>query len=117
GPYRVSDYTRDLAGVLAQANTRQMLWVQIEHADALANLNEIIAVPGIDAFFIGQGDLSQSLGHLANVDHPRVAEPARAAVAAIRKAGVPTGSAFGANGDWGAWHDAGLRIFTVGADF
>ena len=51
GPYRVSDYTRNLREVLECANQKQMLWVQIEDKEAVENVSQIAAVPGIDAFF------------------------------------------------------------------
>lgn len=36
--------------------------VQIEHKDALKNLDDILAVPGVDGFIIGPYDLSCSMG-------------------------------------------------------
>lgn len=120
GPYRVSDYSRRMAEVFEKANEKQMLWVQIEQAEALKNLNQIVKVPGIDAFFIGRGDLSQSMGHLNDANHPEVTAAARQALDTIRKEGLPAGSAFDTYNDseqLKMWHEAGMRIFTVGADF
>lgn len=41
----------------------KVLVVQVESAAALDNLDAILAVDGIDAYFIGPVDLSKSLGH------------------------------------------------------
>jgi 2-keto-3-deoxy-L-rhamnonate aldolase RhmA len=46
--------------------------VMIETPEAIRNLDAILAVPGIDAAFIGPNDLSFSMGHPANWNHPEV---------------------------------------------
>ena len=38
--------------------------VQIEHIDAVSNIDEIFGVDGVDGFFIGPNDLSGSMGIL-----------------------------------------------------
>lgn len=48
------------------------LIVQIEHIDAISNLNEIIEVEGIDGTFIGPYDLSGSMGKPGKYDDPDV---------------------------------------------
>ena len=49
---------------LARANAELCLIVQVETASALANLDAILAVDGVDGVFIGPSDLSASMGHL-----------------------------------------------------
>lgn len=46
--------------------------VQIEHIKAVENLEEILAVDGVDGFIIGPYDLSGSLGVPGEFDHPDV---------------------------------------------
>jgi len=48
--------------------------IQIEHVDAVKNLEEIADVEGIDAFIIGPNDLSASVGLIGEINHPRVKE-------------------------------------------
>ena len=67
---RMADFTE-------QANAHSLVCVQIEHQEAVANIDEILAVDGIDVFFIGPSDLSQSMGHPGN---PKAA-PVAAAIA------------------------------------
>ncbi|MBF0231419.1 MAG: 2,4-dihydroxyhept-2-ene-1,7-dioic acid aldolase [Desulfamplus sp.] len=43
--------------------------VQIEHKEALGNLEEILSVPGVDGFIIGPYDLSCSLGMPGDFDN------------------------------------------------
>lgn len=47
---------------LQQANDSLLTLVQIETKSALDNLEEIVAVEGIDVLFIGPFDLGESLG-------------------------------------------------------
>ncbi len=74
-----------------QANAVSLVCVQIEDAEALANVDEILTVPGIDVFFVGPSDLSQSLGYPGNPKAPPVAEAIAATLAKIRAAGKAPG--------------------------
>jgi 2-keto-3-deoxy-L-rhamnonate aldolase RhmA len=49
-----------------------MLIAQIEDAEAVSRLDEILAVDGIDVFDIGTGDLANSLGYPGEPAHPEV---------------------------------------------
>jgi 4-hydroxy-2-oxoheptanedioate aldolase len=61
--------------------------VQIEDEAALAHVDEILKVDGIDVFFIGPSDLSASMGHPGN---PK-AEPVAKAIDATLKTIVARG--------------------------
>jgi 4-hydroxy-2-oxoheptanedioate aldolase len=50
------------AEYLAEANREIMLAVQIEHVDAVARVDDIAAVDGVDCLFIGPNDLCASMG-------------------------------------------------------
>ena len=60
GPVRVG--ARDGPGYVPGANARIAVIPMIETADALAAVEDIAAVPGVDALFVGPFDLSFSLG-------------------------------------------------------
>lgn len=60
GPIRVG--ARDGLGYVASANDRIAVIPMIETAEALAGVEDIAAVPGVDALFVGPFDLSFSLG-------------------------------------------------------
>jgi 4-hydroxy-2-oxoheptanedioate aldolase len=68
-----------------RANAESVVGVQIEHADAVEEVERIAAVPDLDFLFIGPADLSQSLGLPGEWEHPRlwaaVERVARAAAA------------------------------------
>jgi 4-hydroxy-2-oxoheptanedioate aldolase len=73
-----------MADFAAQANAQSLVCVQLEHAEAIANADEILAVDGIDVAFIGPSDLSQSMGHPGNPNAPEVAAAINATLAKIR---------------------------------
>jgi 4-hydroxy-2-oxoheptanedioate aldolase len=65
GTMPVTDYVR-------QANAETFIAIQIEHADAVAEVDRIAAVKEVDVLFIGPADLSQSMGLLGEWEHPRL---------------------------------------------
>jgi 4-hydroxy-2-oxoheptanedioate aldolase len=66
--------------------------LQIEDTRGIANLPEMLReVPGIGAILIGEGDLSQDLGHPREYDHPLVREAMAHVVATCKKYNVPVG--------------------------
>lgn len=75
----------------AQANEQSLVCVQIEHEDAVRNIEALLKVDGIDIFFIGPSDLSQSMGHPGNAKAPPVANAIQDTLAAIRAAGKVPG--------------------------
>jgi 4-hydroxy-2-oxoheptanedioate aldolase len=68
-----------------RANAESIVAVQIEHIEAVEDVERIAAVPGLDFLFIGPADLSQSMGIPGEWEHPRmwaaVERTARAAAA------------------------------------
>lgn len=67
---RANDYGLNLQESVATSNDRTFVCVQIEHVDAIRNLESILSVPGIDAAMIGPYDLSASMGITGQFDHP-----------------------------------------------
>lgn len=53
-------------------NTEVAILCQIETEEALAQVDEIVATPGVDAIFFGPGDFAHRLGVLGQLGHPRV---------------------------------------------
>lgn len=72
GYCRTNGYGTAIAEGVAADNDATFVCMQAEHVDAVANLEEILAVPGVDAVFIGPYDLSASMGLTAQFDHPDV---------------------------------------------
>jgi 2-dehydro-3-deoxyglucarate aldolase len=69
---RANDYGLNLQVSVENANQSTFVCVQIEHIDAIRNLEEILSIPGIDAAMIGPYDLSASMGITGQFDHPEM---------------------------------------------
>jgi 4-hydroxy-2-oxoheptanedioate aldolase len=76
---------------VAEANRQTLVCVQIEDEEALPNLDDILCVDGVDVFFIGPSDLSQSMGHPGNPKAPVVAQAIESALRKIVAAGKTPG--------------------------
>jgi 4-hydroxy-2-oxoheptanedioate aldolase len=73
------------------ANAQSLVCVQLEHEEAICNVDEILSVEGIDVFFIGPSDLSQSMGFPGNAKAPPVAAAIESTLAKIVAAGLVPG--------------------------
>ncbi|HET9396736.1 MAG TPA: aldolase/citrate lyase family protein, partial [Nitrospiraceae bacterium] len=62
------------------------------------HLEEIAAVPGVDALFVGPGDLAASMGYVGEMDRPEVQSTIADAARRARKIGKSIGIV-GANPD------------------
>jgi len=71
------------------ADAQVMCMVMIETVEALANLDEILSVPGLDGVYVGPADLGLSLGLEAGQDHPRRDEAIDQALGACRRHRIP----------------------------
>ena len=93
------------------ADENVMVVVVVETATAVANIEEIAAVPGIDVLYIGTSDLSFSLGLRGAQDHPRLEE----AIGKIVTAGKRNGKFMGRPGrtveDVRRFEKQGFRFF------
>lgn len=74
------------------SNRESLVCVQIEDTRGLANLREILAVPGVDVFFVGPSDLAQAMGYPGRADVPEVRAAIDGAVRTILAAGKVAGS-------------------------
>jgi 2-keto-3-deoxy-L-rhamnonate aldolase RhmA len=117
GPWRCSDYYRNYESYINEANDATALIVQIEHKDAVAAIDDIIAVKGIDAIFVGPADLSASLGHGTNTNNPDTLAAIERVAEACRAKGMPMGIDCLTPAHISRWGALGFRCFIFGADF
>lgn len=73
------------------ANAEVVGIVQIETAGALAEVEAIAGVPGVDVLFVGPSDLSHALGVPGRLDAPIFREGLARVIAAARDAGICAG--------------------------
>ena len=74
GLSRAQGYADEFAEHYRWLNEESIVFVQIEHLEAVRNLESILRVPGVDGFFIGPYDLSASLGIPGDFTHPKMVE-------------------------------------------
>ena len=79
-----ADYVED-------ANRNTLVCLMLEEVEAIENLPELVQVEGVDVFFIGSGDLSQSMGYPGQQTHPEVQSLMERGVGIIREAGRVAG--------------------------
>lgn len=83
------------------ANESTLVCIQVEDREALDHLEALADVEGVDVIFLGPSDLSQSLGHPGERDHPEVLRAMHAAFATLSRTGRTAGSA----GDVHHWQE------------
>lgn len=112
---RVSEWGR-VPDYLARAQDLLSLTVQIETAEAVDNVAEILATEGVDAIFVGPSDLAGSLGVLGQQGHPSVVEAVEHCIDTASAMGKLCGvNAF--SGELARrYQKRGARFILVGAD-
>ena len=115
GYSRANLYGADFDSYIASANDEIALVMQIEHKDAIANLDAILCVDGVDGVFIGPNDLAADLGHRGNIPHPEVQSAITDAIKRIRAHGKAPGILVG-EADGQRMLDAGALFVAVGSD-
>jgi 2-keto-3-deoxy-L-rhamnonate aldolase RhmA len=70
-----------------EANRQTLVCLMLEEVEAIENLPEMVKVPGVDVYFIGSGDLSQSMGLTGQQAHPNVQQMMERGVKTIVGAG------------------------------
>ncbi|MBO0938466.1 2-dehydro-3-deoxyglucarate aldolase [Fibrella sp. HMF5335] len=113
---RAQEYGLTFADYVANANDTVAVIIQVEHIDAVHNLNEILAVPGIDGVFIGPYDLSGSLNHLGDVHHPDVQAAIQTVKTSCANRHVPVGIFTRQPDAIAAEIASGTRFIAVGTD-
>ena len=73
------------------SNAETLVCVMIEEHAAVRNLPEMLKVEGVDVFFVGAGDLAQSMGYPGRKDVPEVQRVVEEALDAILGAGKVAG--------------------------
>jgi 2-dehydro-3-deoxyglucarate aldolase len=116
GLARAQGYGVHFDAYVQNANKDTLVIVQIEHIDAVNNIDEILSVPGIDGTFIGPYDLSMSLG----IPHPLVVAAKEKVLQAVLKKGLAAGIHFvqpnTAVSDCEAAVKAGYTFISMGTD-
>jgi 4-hydroxy-2-oxoheptanedioate aldolase len=101
---------------LAAANDRTLVMVMVEGAEAVRDIDDIIATPGLDAIFLGPVDMSHALGVPGQPEHPLVLETLTAVAGKAAAQGMAA-AVFAPDADRAqAWWARGLSLVACGVD-
>lgn len=119
GPRRPSQYGLLGGPEYCQAANESIITIiQVEHIDAVNNLDEILAVPGLTSILIGSNDLSGSMGYMGQPRHPEVLKAIDTVIEKTRKTDVFVGIAIGEDPEpLKGWMDKGVQWLNVGNDY
>ncbi len=106
----------DLAAKMQHTNDNVLIIAQIETAQGLDNVEAIAAVDGVDGLWIGQYDLTTSLGIPGRFDHPLFVEGTRRVVAACQAHGKAATLAVMSPEELCAGPSNGFRLLVYAAD-
>ncbi|MCI0387981.1 MAG: aldolase/citrate lyase family protein [Acidobacteria bacterium] len=115
---RADDYAQrqPFKDYVVQANDETMVIAQVETGIGAEQISEIVEVPDIDVIFIGQTDLSHSLGVPGDTQHPIVQAALDRIVTVVNQSdkalGVLVPNAQGAQ----AWRERGARYIVIGME-
>lgn len=101
---------------LEERNRNNFLVIGIESTAALERLDDLLAVPGVDAAFVGPNDLSIQLGVPRDYHHPRYLEAVERIHATCRAQGVPLVIHFFTFEMAEPWIAKGIRFILFGSD-
>lgn len=112
---RASDWGVRTGYARQEAQDDVLIMLQCEHVDAVANLEDIVAVEGIGAIFIGPNDLAASAGHIEDMESDEVQALLARIEEVTGKAGMPLATIRGAGRDWADLETLGYR-FVIGVN-
>lgn len=98
------------------ANDNICIAVQIESRAAVEAIDEITAVAGVDAVFVGPSDLAASYGHIGHAEHPDVQKAIAHVFERVAAAGKPSGILAPVQQDAERYLEMGSTLVAVCAD-
>lgn len=129
GPFRAARYGSRLDTYMASADESATLIIQLEDVRAAKDIEGILAVPGIDAVFMGPNDLAYSMlkpGETLKADFgqwaafartPEVLDVCAGVMKSCQSAGMPFGMTAGSMDEARDWLSRGANFVTFGSDF
>jgi 4-hydroxy-2-oxoheptanedioate aldolase len=106
---RIGDYADE-------ANGQMCLLVQVETRAGLEQLDEILAVEGVDGVFFGAADLAASFGLLGQPNHPDIVAMIERGLTRVAACGKAGGVLCGDRDLVNRYREAGARFIAVGVD-
>ena len=85
GLYRAQGYGVGFNEYKEWVNQNSVVIVQIEHIEAVENIDKILQVEGVDGVLIGPYDLSASIGYAGEFEHPKMIQATNKVIEATKK--------------------------------
>ena len=101
---------------ISYANEETLLIPLIETREAVAEIDAILAIPGLEAIFFGPADLSAAYGHLGSWDEHGVADVLATIKAKAASQGIAAGIMARSIADSIHRRDQGFQMVALGAD-
>lgn len=101
---------------ISGANRETLVITQVEHIESVTNLDEILAVDGIDGVFIGPTDLSQSMGCTGQFDNPELRRVIHSVIEKTRRTDKWAGIFCLDAADADYWRNAGAQFLTIATE-
>lgn len=98
------------------ANEQTLVVSQCETAEAVEKLDEILEVEHLDVIFIGPYDLSQGLGVIGQVEHPKMLAAIDMIIEKSRAAGKAVGTIAPNAAQARRWIDKGMQYILLSSD-
>lgn len=105
-----------LAETLAALNRETFLVVQIETAEAVEGLDQILSVPGVNAALIGPTDLSFALGVPGKMEDPRLVAAIEKTLAACIARKIVPAIHTNDTGMTAHWARRGMRLVSINSE-
>lgn len=105
-----------LADTLAGMNRETFLVIQIETAEAVERLDDLLTVPGVDAALIGPTDLSLALGVPGRMDDPSLVGAIERTMAACKTHGVVPAIHTNDVAMTSSWARRGMRMVSINSE-
>jgi len=116
GLARAQGFGKTLVDYLRQANEQVSVFVQIEHIEAVHDIENICRVPGIEGIFIGPYDLSASLGKPGQVNDADVERAIDLAIEVGARECKLIGAFSAVDASASAFLSKGVQVLAVGTD-
>jgi 2-dehydro-3-deoxyglucarate aldolase/4-hydroxy-2-oxoheptanedioate aldolase len=120
GPINAIDYgASDIMEYIATDHEKTCRFIQIEHIDAVKDLEEIMKNDFIDGYIIGASDLSGSINELGNIYGENNLKLVKETISVLKAHGKYVGFATGETSEKiiKFWKDLGVDMITAGLDF
>ena len=114
---RAADYAMaEMTQYFRDVNDQTMIITHCENEECLLSLDEICAITEVDVVFIGPYDMSQSMGVIGQVTHPKVEDAVKKVLEVTKKHGKAAGIFAGSGAIAKERAKQGFQYIAIGMD-